>query len=374
MRILVTGVAGFIGSHLAERLLTLGHDVVGVDSFITGSWLNLAAFAHHPHFAFVNQDVVQPLALDGPLDWVMHFASPASPPKYQQNAVHTLRTNAEGTHRMLELALQRSARFLFAGTSEVYGDPTEHPQREDYWGHVNPVGPRSMYDEGKRYAESLATSYHRDYGLPVHLVRIFNTYGPRMRPDDGRVIVNFITQALASRPLTVYGDGRQTRSFQYIDDLIEGLLRFMQVDYARPVNLGNPEEYTMLQLAGMVKSVTGSDSPIVFEPLPEDDPRQRCPDISRARALLDWHPRVPLQRGLRLTTEYFAALRQADCDVTERDDATVTATPFRRRRHRVAGAEAAHHDGNGNGTGTNGDVASPDAGTLKLARSGRSRP
>ncbi|HET9251710.1 MAG TPA: UDP-glucuronic acid decarboxylase family protein [Candidatus Eisenbacteria bacterium] len=308
MTFLIAGAAGFIGSHLTERLLSRGHTVVGVDSFITGSWRNLTSLLDHPRFILLEHDVVDPLEWDGPLDWILHFASPASPPRYQQNPIQTLRSNAEGTYRLLELARAKRARFLFASTSEVYGDPAQHPQREDYWGNVNPVGARSMYDEAKRYGEAMVVNYHRARGLPVRVIRIFNTYGPRMRQDDGRVIVNFIGQALAGRPLTVYGDGTQTRSFQFIDDLVEGVCRVLRTNYSQPINLGNPEECSMLELAKIVRELTGSDSLITYEPLPKDDPKRRRPDISLASSILDWSPRSSLREGLAATIRYFQAL------------------------------------------------------------------
>jgi nucleoside-diphosphate-sugar epimerase len=305
MRILIAGAAGFIGSHLSERLLGLGHTVIGVDNLMTGSLRNLDSFLEHPRFRFIEHDVIEPLAIDGRLDWILHFASPASPPKYQQFPIRTLRVNAEGAYHLLELARQRGAGLLFASTSEVYGDPAVHPQPESYWGHVNPVGPRSMYDEAKRYAEAMVMSYHQSRGVPVRLIRIFNTYGPRMREDDGRVIVNFVRQALEGSPLTVYGDGTQTRSFQFIDDLVEGVLRVMRVDHTGPINLGNPEEFSMLQLATVIRDLIGSASPIVFHPLPVDDPKQRRPEIALAERLLEWRPRVSLREGLAPTIRYF---------------------------------------------------------------------
>ena len=308
MRILLTGAAGFIGSHLADRLLAKDHEVIGVDSMITGRPENLVHLEGHPRFRFIEHDVTKPLEIEGRLDWVMHFASPASPPKYLAEPIKTLRVNAEGTFHLLELARAKGASFFLASTSEVYGDPLVHPQPETYWGNVNPVGPRAVYDEGKRYAEAMATAYHTHYGLPIRIVRIFNTYGPRMDPDDGRVVTNFITQALKGEPLTVYGDGSQTRSFCYIDDLIEGIVRLMGVDYSGPVNLGNPEEYTVLELARLVKELTGSPSEIVFKPLPQDDPKQRRPDITLAKRLLGWEPRVPVREGLERTIAHYASL------------------------------------------------------------------
>lgn len=305
MRVLLTGAAGFLGSHLAERLLSEGHEVVGVDNLSTGQRRNLYRLQKYAGFSFMKADVAQPLVVEGGLDWVLHFASPASPPRYLQLPIETLRVNAEGTRHLLDLALTKGARFFLASTSEVYGDPLVHPQPEGYWGNVNPIGPRSIYDEGKRYAEALTVAYHRKHGLPVRIVRIFNTYGPYMDPKDGRVISNFIVQALKGEPLTVYGDGSQTRSFCYVGDLIEGIRRLMEVDYPYPVNLGNPEEYQVLELARLVKELTGSPSEIAFQPLPQDDPRQRRPDITLARELLAWEPRVPVREGLLRTITHF---------------------------------------------------------------------
>lgn len=305
MRVLLTGAAGFLGSHLAERLLKEGCEVIGVDNLSTGQRRNLDRLVAYPGFRFLQADVTRPLEVEGPLDWVLHFASPASPPRYLKLPIPTLLVNAEGTRHLLDLALKKGARFFLASTSEVYGDPLVHPQPESYWGNVNPVGPRAVYDEGKRYAEALVTAYHAHFGLPVRIVRIFNTYGPYMDPEDGRVVTNFITQALKGEPLTVYGDGSQTRSFCYIDDLVEGIVRLMEVDYAGPVNLGNPEEYTVLELARLVKEITHSPSEIVFKPLPQDDPKQRRPDISLAKRLLGWEPRVPVREGLLRTITYF---------------------------------------------------------------------
>lgn len=308
MRVLLTGAAGFLGSHLAERLLKEGCEVIGVDNLSTGQRRNLDRLVAYPGFRFLQADVTRPLEVEGPLDWVLHFASPASPPRYLKLPIPTLLVNAEGTRHLLDLALKKGARFFLASTSEVYGDPLVHPQPESYWGNVNPVGPRAVYDEGKRYAEALVTAYHTHFGLPVRIVRIFNTYGPYMDPEDGRVVTNFITQALKGEPLTVYGDGSQTRSFCYVDDLVEGIVRLMEVDYAGPVNLGNPEEYTVLELARLVKEITHSPSEIVFKPLPQDDPKQRRPDISLARRLLGWEPRVPVREGLERTVAHFASL------------------------------------------------------------------
>jgi dTDP-glucose 4,6-dehydratase len=305
MRVLLTGAAGFVGSHLTDRLLAEGAEVIGVDNFLTGRHDNIAHLRGNERFRLVEHDVITPLDVREPLDWVMHFASPASPPKYLARPTETLRVNAEGTYHLLELAKRRGAKFFLASTSEVYGDPLVHPQPEDYWGHVNSIGPRSVYDEAKRYAEALTASYGRSCGVPVRVIRIFNTYGPRMDPDDGRVVTNFISQALADRPLTVYGRGTQTRSLQYVDDLVEGIVRLMAVDYAQPVNLGNPEEFTVEEIARLVIELTGSRSTIVSEPLPVDDPQRRRPDISVARGLLGWEPGVPAREGLVNTIAHF---------------------------------------------------------------------
>ncbi|MDM7325239.1 MAG: SDR family oxidoreductase [Thermus sp.] len=305
MRALITGVAGFLGSHMAERLLVEGHEVLGLDNLSTGQERNLERLGRYPGFTFLRADVSKPLEVAGPLDWILHLASPASPPRYLKLPLETLLVNAEGTRHLLDLSLTKGARFLLASTSEVYGDPLVHPQPESYWGNVNPIGPRSIYDESKRYAEALTLAYHRVYGLPARIARIFNTYGPYMDPLDGRVVSSLIVQALRGEPLTVFGDGSQTRSFCYVDDLVEGLMRLMGVDYPYPVNLGNPEEYRILDLALLIKELTGSPSPIVFQALPEDDPKRRCPDISLARRLLDWEPKVGLREGLERTVAWF---------------------------------------------------------------------
>ena len=305
MRILLAGAAGFIGSHLTGKFLSTGHSVIAVDNLSTGRAANLDPFRAHPQFSFVEHDVVEPIDVDGELDWVLHFASPASPPRYLELPLQTLRVNSEGTYRLLGLTRHKQARFFMASTSEIYGDALEHPQLESYWGNVNTIGPRSIYDEGKRYAETITAAYHRVHQLSVRIIRIFNTYGPGMDPDDGRVVSNFIVQALRGQPLTIYGDGTQTRSFQYVDDLVEGIVRMMAVEYCEPVNLGNPEEFTMLELASLVKELTGTDAPIVYKPLPTDDPRQRCPDISKAQSLLGWTPAVSVRDGLRRTIEHF---------------------------------------------------------------------
>lgn len=304
LRILITGSAGFVGSHLVERFLREGHTVIGVDNYISGQPQNTALFLGHPHFRFLEADVVQGIPYGGePLDWVMHFASPASPPHYQQYPIETLMVGAQGTQNGLELAHRHGARFFLASTSEVYGDPLVHPQPETYWGNVNPNGVRSCYDEGKRYAEAITMAYHRTLGVDTRIIRIFNTYGPRMRLDDGRVITNFVDQALRGEPLTIYGNGSQTRSFQYIDDLVEGISRLMAVAYHEPVNLGNPDEYTMLNLVEVMEGVLGRTLELRYEPLPGDDPKKRKPDITVAGTLLRWKPQVQLEVGLTRTLE-----------------------------------------------------------------------
>ncbi len=305
MRALITGGAGFIGSHLCEFMLGQGAEVVCIDNFITGAADNVAHLRREPGFMLVRHDVTQYIDLDGALDWVLHFASPASPRDYLELPIQTLKVGALGTHRALGVAKATGARFLLASTSEVYGDPLVHPQREDYWGHVNPIGPRGVYDEAKRFAEALTMAYHRAHGVDTRIARIFNCHGPRMRLNDGRAIPAFITQALTGEPLTVFGDGSQTRSFQYIDDLVDGIWRLMQVPEHEPVNLGNPQELTLLELAKRVIRLTGSRSEIVFRPLPVDDPKVRQPDITRARARLGWEPRVDTDEGLRLTIDWF---------------------------------------------------------------------
>jgi len=305
MRVLVTGAAGFIGSHLCEWLLARDCDVVGVDNFITGSAENLAAVRAHPRFAFIEQDVTAYVRVDGPLDWVLHFASPASPRDYLELPIQTLKVGALGTHNALGVAKAKGARFLIASTSEVYGDPLVHPQREDYWGNVNPIGPRGVYDEAKRFAEAMTMAYHRTHGVDTRIARFFNTHGSRMRLNDGRAIPAFMTQALTGAPLTVFGDGSQMRSFQYISDLVEGVWLLMQRGDSQPVNIGNPQEVTLLDLAKRIIRLSGSRSEIVFRPLPEDDPKVRQPDISRARALLGWQPRVDTDEGLKMTLAWF---------------------------------------------------------------------
>ena len=308
MRVLVTGAAGFLGSHLCDRLLAQGHRVVGMDNFVTGSSANVADLRDHRDFQFVLHDVTNFIEVQGPLDGVLHFASPASPVDYLELPIQTLKVGSLGTHKALGLAKAKRARFLLASTSEVYGDPLVHPQPESYWGNVNPVGPRGVYDEAKRFAEAMTMAYHRYHGLDTRLVRIFNTYGPRMRPNDGRVVSNFIVQALRGEPLTVYGDGSQTRSFCYVDDLIDGIVRLFERGDPEPTNIGNPNEFTVRQLAEVVLQLTDSRSQIVERPLPVDDPKVRQPDIARARATLGWEPAVSLEQGLQHTIEYFRTL------------------------------------------------------------------
>ncbi len=306
-KILVTGGAGFIGSHLCERLLAQGHEVLCVDNFFTGSKRNVVHLLANPYFELMRHDVCFPLYVE--VDEIYNLACPASPVHYQHDPVQTTKTSVHGAINMLGLAKRVRAKILQASTSEVYGDPAVHPQPESYWGHVNPIGPRSCYDEGKRCAETLFFDYHRQHRLRIKVARIFNTYGPRMQPDDGRVVSNFIVQALRGDPITIYGDGQQTRSFCYVDDLVEGLIRLMESgdEVTGPVNLGNPGEFTMLELAQMVLEITGSTSKIEHRPLPQDDPKQRRPDIAVATASLDWGPTVALQVGLRDTVSYFAS-------------------------------------------------------------------
>ena len=311
MRVLVTGAAGFLGSHLCDRLLAQGYRVVGMDNFLTGNSANVAHLRSHPDFQLVLHDVTNFIELEGPLDAVLHFASPASPVDYLEHPIPTLKVGSLGTHKALGLAKAKGARFLLASTSEVYGDPLVHPQPESYWGNVNPVGPRGVYDEAKRFAEALTMAYHRYHGLDTRIVRIFNTYGPRMRPHDGRVVSNFIVQALHGEPLTVYGDGSQTRSFCYVDDLVTGIVLLFERGDADPTNLGNPHEFTVRELAALVLKLTGSRSEIVERPLPVDDPRVRQPDIGRVRETLGWGPKVGLEEGLRRTIDYFRRLTAA---------------------------------------------------------------
>jgi dTDP-glucose 4,6-dehydratase len=304
-RVLITGGAGFIGSHLCERFLAEGNDVICMDNFRTGSPDNIAHLFADRRFTFIQQDVTTYIYVSGPVDAILHFASPASPVDYLEFPIPTLKVGSLGTHKALGLAKEKHARLLLASTSEVYGDPLEHPQSEEYWGNVNPIGPRGVYDEAKRFAEALTMAYHRAHGVETRIVRIFNTHGPRMRLNDGRVVPNFISQALKGEPLTVYGDGSQTRSFCFVSDLVEGIVRLLRSDYRLPVNIGNPIEVSIREFADRIKALTGSRSEIAFRPLPVDDPKVRQPDITRARQLLGWEPRVSLEDGLRQTIEYF---------------------------------------------------------------------
>src|SRR5213080_1532086 len=305
MRNLITGGAGFLGSHLCDLLINQGHQVICMDNLLTGRVENIAHLLGHERFSFVKYNVCDYLHIEGPLDAVMHFASPASPQDYLEYPIATLKVGALGTHKALGLAKAKGARFLLASTSEVYGDPLVNPQPESYWGNVNPISPRGVYDEAKRFAEAITMAYHRYHAVDTRIARIFNCFGPRMRIDDGRAIPAFISQALAGRPLTVFGDGSQTRSFQYISDLIDGLWRLVRAPVTDPVNLGNPQEMTLLELAKRILRLTGARSEIVFRPLPTDDPKVRQPDIGRARALLAWEPRVDVDEGLRLTIDWF---------------------------------------------------------------------
>ena len=306
-RIAVTGGAGFLGSHLCERLLADGHEVVCIDNFFTGTRKNVEHLLGHHSFELVRHDVVQPIVVE--VDQIFHLACPASPVHYQRNPVRTIRTAVQGTLNMLDMAREVRARMMIASTSEIYGDPLEHPQRETYWGHVNPIGPRACYDEGKRCAEALTVSYKQQYGIETRIARIFNTYGPRMHPNDGRVVSNFIVQGLRGEPITVYGEGLQTRSFCFVTDLIEAFVRLMNLDHdPGPINLGNPRELTVVDLAKMTIQQLGSRSPLVKEPLPTDDPVRRKPDISRAEEILKWRPQVPIEEGLARTIEYFKSI------------------------------------------------------------------
>ncbi len=305
MRVLITGAAGFLGSHLTDRFLAEGHEVVGMDNLITGARENIAHLQNERRFQFVFHDVSRYIQVEGPLDGVLHFASPASPIDYLELPIQTLKVGSLGTHNALGLAKAKGARFFLASTSEVYGDPQVHPQPESYWGHVNPVGPRGVYDEAKRFAEAMTMAYHRYHHIETRIVRIFNTYGPRMRARDGRVVSNFVVQALRGEPLTVYGEGQQTRSFCYVSDLVDGIYRLFMSEHADPTNIGNPHEFTVRQLADIVLRLTGSASRIESHPLPTDDPKVRKPDITRARTLLGWDPQVSLEEGLQRTIAYF---------------------------------------------------------------------
>ncbi|MCB9162161.1 MAG: SDR family oxidoreductase [Caldilineaceae bacterium] len=306
MRILVTGGAGFLGSHLCERLLHEGHDVIAMDNLVTGTTDNIAHLAGNPHFTFIKHDVTNYIYIKGDLDAILHFASPASPVDYLELPIQTLKVGSLGTHNALGLAMAKGARFLLASTSEVYGDPRVHPQPETYWGHVNPIGPRGVYDEAKRFAEAMTMAYHRSHGVQTRIVRIFNTYGPRMRINDGRVVPNFIKQALNGEPLTVYGEGAQTRSFCYVSDLVDGIYRLLLSDEVEPVNIGNPAEMTILDFAQVINKFTANAGGIKYEPLPVDDPKQRRPDITKARTILHWEPQVPLEEGMAKTIPWFA--------------------------------------------------------------------
>ena len=305
MRVLITGAAGFLGSHLCDRFLNEGYSVVGLDNFITGNPENIAHLTGHPRFEFVRHNISTYTYIAGNLDGVLHFASPASPIDYLEHPIATLKVGALGTHNALGLAMAKGARFLLASTSEIYGDPLIHPQPESYWGNVNPIGPRGVYDEAKRFAEAMTMAYHRARNVDTRIVRIFNTYGPRMRPHDGRVVSNFIVQALKGEPITIYGDGTQTRSFCFVEDEVDGIFRLFANGDSEPTNIGNPNEFTVRQLAEIVLELTGASSRIEFRPLPVDDPKVRKPDISRARARLQWNPRVELREGVARTIDYF---------------------------------------------------------------------
>ncbi len=308
--ILITGGAGFIGSHLTDRLISEGNKVIVMDNLITGCIDNIKQHLSNPNFEFIHHNVSNHIHLIGQLDWIIHFASPASPVDYLQLPIETLKVNSLGTHNSLGLALAKGAKFFLASTSEVYGDPQIHPQTESYWGHVNPIGPRGVYDEAKRFAEALTMAYHHKHKLDTRLIRIFNCYGPRLRINDGRVVSNFIKQALNNEDITVYGAGEQTRSFQYISDLINGISKFMDVEYHEPINLGNPEEKTVLELADIIIKLTGSKSKIIFEPLPVDDPQKRLPDITRAKSILNWNVKVNLIDGLKTTIDWYKQSKQ----------------------------------------------------------------
>ncbi|HKV07567.1 MAG TPA: UDP-glucuronic acid decarboxylase family protein [Thermoanaerobaculia bacterium] len=329
-RVLITGGAGFLGSHLCERALAEGHEVVCVDNLVTGRLENVSHLLPREDFQYLEHDVSKPFTVDGPVDYVLHFASPASPIDYLELPIQTLKVGSLGTHNTLGLAKAKEARYLLASTSEVYGDPKEHPQKESYWGNVNPVGPRGVYDEAKRFAEAMAMAYHRYHGLEVRIVRIFNTYGPRMRLRDGRVVPAFIQQALTGEPMTVFGEGRQTRSFCFVSDLVEGIWRLLMSDLREPCNIGNPHEMTILEFAETIRAAVGSSSPIAFKPLPVDDPQTRQPDITQARTRLGWEPRVSLAEGLESTVGYFRQVleQQGRLPATPREEpATARGVP-----------------------------------------------
>lgn len=305
MRIVITGAAGFVGSHLVDMFLSLGHEVVAIDNLITGKRSNLTV---NKNLTFLEQNVYKYIEVEGKVDWVLHFASPASPIDFMKLPIPILKVGSSGTINALGLAKAKGAKFFLASTSEVYGDPLEHPQKETYVGNVDPISERSVYDESKRFAEAATMAYHRFHKINVRIIRIFNTYGPRMRPEDGRVLSNFITQAMTGKPITVYGDGSQTRSFQYVSDLINGISKLMDVDYQLPVNLGNPNEFTILELANIVKKITNSNSEIVFKPLPDADPKRRRPDISRAKEIIKWEPKIDLEDGLIKMIDYYKSI------------------------------------------------------------------
>ena len=305
MRTLITGAAGFLGSHLCDRMLAEGHEVVAIDNLLTGSLRNIEHLFPKKEFSFYHHDITRFVHVPGHVDYILHFASPASPIDYLKMPIQTLKVGALGTHNMLGVALAKKARILVASTSEVYGDPQEHPQREEYWGNVNPIGPRGVYDEAKRFMESITMAYHNFHGVDTRIVRIFNTYGPRMRLNDGRAIPSFMGQALRGEPISVFGDGSQTRSFCYVDDLVEGIYRLLMSDHHQPVNIGNPSEISLKDFAEEIREITGATEPIVYAPLPQDDPKQRQPDITKAREILGWEPKVGRKEGLLKTLEYF---------------------------------------------------------------------
>ncbi|OYQ41565.1 UDP-glucuronic acid decarboxylase family protein [Flavobacterium aurantiibacter] len=319
-RILITGAAGFLGSHLADRFIAEGYYVIGMDNLITGDLRNIEHLFQHPNFEFHHHDVSKFVFVPGDLDYILHFASPASPIDYLKIPIQTLKVGSLGTHNLLGLARVKNARILIASTSEVYGDPLVHPQTEDYYGNVNTIGPRGVYDEAKRFQESITMAYHRFHGLETRIVRIFNTYGPRMRLNDGRVIPAFIGQALRGEDLTIFGNGLQTRSFCYVDDQVEGIFRLLHSDYSLPVNIGNPDEITILDFAKEIIKLTGTEQKIVFQPLPENDPLQRQPDITRAKELLGWEPKVSREKGMKLTYNYFKSLSKADLEKQDHKD------------------------------------------------------